>query len=58
MKTDNASAIGCVDSTPNQPPMDQDGNMPEYLSNAAVDISRAMKMEAEEDYTGCIDHYR
>ena len=34
------------------------GVVPEYLSKAAEDISQAMKMEAEEDYAGCVDHYR
>ena len=37
---------------------DEPAGVPEYLSKAAEDISQAMKMEAEEDYESCVDHYR
>ena len=29
-----------------------DSSMPQYLSRAAEDISQAIKLEAEEDYSG------
>ena len=47
-----------IDATPTEDGSETLGVVPEYLSKAAEDISQAMKMEAEEDYAGCVDHYR
>ena len=32
----------------------EDSTMPQYLSRAAEDISQALKLEAEEDYSGIV----
>ena len=46
------ASMKSVDKLCSKEESSDDSSMPQYLSRAAEDISQAIKLEAEEDYSG------